>query len=336
MEEYKHSNESFDSKSKVNSDHLADDVYQKDLLDENEVDFKKLWQIIWAGKWKVLFITSIFSVLSIFYSLSLPNIYRSEALLAPNSQESGRSGLSSLAGQFGGLASLAGINLGSGSGDKTVLALQILKSRQFLYNFIKENELSVPIVAAIGWHKPTNQIQYDPSVYDEEKQVWVREKTAFRGVEPSLQEVYKKFLADNLVVTQESDTGMVTISVSHFSPYFSKAVVDKLIYSLNETIKNQELNEAVKSIEYLNRELEKTKVSGMQAMFYQLIEKQQQTLMLTKIRDDYVLKVIDKAIVPELKSKPKRAVICILATLFGGILSIVLVLVQSSRKERVK
>ena len=40
-------------------------------------------------------------------------------------------GLSQLAGQFGGLASMAGISLGGGKGDDNAIAIELLKSRSF-------------------------------------------------------------------------------------------------------------------------------------------------------------------------------------------------------------
>jgi len=41
-----------------------------------------------------------------------------------------------------------------------------------------------------------------------------------------------------------------------------------------------------------------------------------------------VFKTIDPAVVPEEKSEPKRALICVLGTLLGGMLSVLIVLVR--------
>ena len=64
------------------------------------------------------------------------------------------------------------------------------------------------------------------------------------------------------------------------------------------------VNEAQKSIDYLNFALSETEISGMQQVFYQLIEKQQQTKMLASVRDEYVFRTIDPAIISEEKSTP--------------------------------
>lgn len=300
---------------------------------DDEIDLKELWNVIWQGKWKIIFITMMFSIASVFYAISLPNIYKSEALLMPNSQDQQNGGLGALAGQFGGLASLAGINLGGGGTDKVGYALEVLKSREFLYKFIEDNDLKTAFMATNGWIRETNTLTFDPDIYDSNTKTWLREVEAPFKPEPSLQEVYELFLEEYLTVSEEKDAGMIILAVEHYSPYIAKEIVDKLISAINRTIKQQDMDEANKSIKYLSSELEQTNLSGMQTMFYQLIEQQQQTLMLTKVREDYVLKVVDVAVVPELKDSPKRALICILGVFIGGILSVLVVLISYSFKR---
>jgi uncharacterized protein involved in exopolysaccharide biosynthesis len=66
----------------------------------------------------------------------------------------------------------------------------------------------------------------------------------------------------------------------------------------------------------------------MQTIFYQLIEEQTKTIMLANVRQDYVLEVIDPAIVPEEEAQPRRALICVLTTLLGGFLAVIFVLIR--------
>ncbi len=77
---------------------------------DDEIDLRELFSAIWAGKWLIVCVTAIFAVASVFYALSLPDVYKSEALLAPASDSSGMK----VPGQLGGLAALAGVNLGGG------------------------------------------------------------------------------------------------------------------------------------------------------------------------------------------------------------------------------
>ena len=47
---------------------------------EDEIDFRELLQALWHGKWLLLTTTSLFSIVAIIYSLSLPNIYQSSSI----------------------------------------------------------------------------------------------------------------------------------------------------------------------------------------------------------------------------------------------------------------
>ena len=102
-----------------------------------------------GGQWLIGGISFAAAMIAVAVALMLPNIYRAEALLAPNDQQ-GTGGLSALAAQYGGLASLAGINIGSGSADKTALGLEILKSRKFVSEFIERHDILVPLIAVYG------------------------------------------------------------------------------------------------------------------------------------------------------------------------------------------
>jgi LPS O-antigen subunit length determinant protein (WzzB/FepE family) len=66
----------------------------------------------------------------------------------------------------------------------------------------------------------------------------------------------------------------------------------------------------------------------MREVFYQLIEEQTKSKMLAEASPEYAFVTVSKAMVPEEKSKPKRALVCILGTLLGGMLSVLWVLVR--------
>ncbi|MCW4630978.1 Wzz/FepE/Etk N-terminal domain-containing protein [Marinomonas rhodophyticola] len=89
---------------------------------DDEIDLKELFLALWRGKWIIILITFVFAVGGVLYALSQPNTYKAEAVLASaNDNQSG--GLAGMAAQFGGLASLAGINLGGGGTDSKAMAL---------------------------------------------------------------------------------------------------------------------------------------------------------------------------------------------------------------------
>ncbi|MEC4727722.1 LPS O-antigen length regulator [Shewanella sp. D64] len=312
--------------------------YQSDVrfpqtTSEDEIDLRELFKVIWQGKWLIIAITAVFAIGSVIYAIKQPNTYKSEALLAPASEEQG-GGLSALAGQFGGLASMAGINLGGGGGvDKTQMAIEVMKSRQFTSQFIQEHNLLPDLMAIKKWNMADNSISYNDEIYDASSKKWLREVKAPFKPEPSMQEAFKEF-NKIVAVNAAKDTGMVTVSVEHLSPAIAQQWVTWLIEDINKVMKERDVAEANRSSEFLTKQIALTNVADIRSILYKLIEEQAKTIMFAEVRDEYVFKTIDPALVPEEKAGPKRALICVLGTMLGGMLALMIVLIRHFvRKE---
>ena len=300
---------------------------QQNQVQGDEIDLGELWRAVWAGKLTIIAISFIFAVASIFFALSKPNVYKASVILAPASAEGGAGGLGALAGQFGGLASMAGINLGGGGADKTALALEILKSRSFIENYIAKHDLLVPIMAGENWDIATDTLILNEELYDQVSNKWNREVKPPKKSEPSYWEAYEKF-SGLLSVSQDKATSMVTIDIEFLSPTMAQQWLTWLISDVNDFMREQDQKEAQDSIDYLTQQLENIQVTTMETVFYQLIEEQTKNMMLTKVKAEYVLKTIDPSQVPEKKSGPKRAIIIVLGTILGGMFSVLIVLIR--------
>jgi uncharacterized protein involved in exopolysaccharide biosynthesis len=315
----------------TNDTHNYDPQRHSDYQDD-EIDLRELFGIIWQGKWWIIAITFVFAVGSVIYSLSLPNIYKSEATLAPTEEASG-GGLSQMAGQLGGLASLAGVNLGGGNTDKTTIALEILKSRAFIKSFVEKYDILPELMAVEEWNRGSGVV-FNSEIYNPDTKEWVREVEPPQQPQPSSWEYVKVFREQILEVSKDDTTGLVTIAVNHQSPEVAEQWVVWLIEEINNHMRERDIQEAQRSLEYLDKELQSTSLSDMQQVFYQLIEKQTQTIMLANVRPEYIFQTLDPAVVPEQKAKPSRALICIIGTFLGGFLSVGFVLVRNIfRKE---
>lgn len=298
---------------------------------DDEIDLRELFVVIWKGKWLIILITFIFAVGAVFFALSQPNIYKSEVLLAPVTEDSNK--MSALASQFGGLASLAGINMGSSGGDKTTLTLAVLNSRKFINQFVNKHVLKIALFAGKSWNESTGQLVLDTEIYDSEKQIWLREVDPGKSPEPTDWEVYKEF-KKIYAITTDKETGMITISIESLSPIIAKQWLDKLVKDINAEMREKDLFDSERNIKYLKKNLEQTDYADMQTVFYQLIEQELKTQMLAQVQAEYAFKIIDPAVAAEEKSKPKRALIAVLGTLLGGMLGVMLVLVRHfMRKE---
>lgn len=297
----------------------------------DEIELGELLRIVWRGKWLVAALTFLITGIAIIYAYSLPNIYKSEALLASVEDGSGNN-LAGLAGQFGGLASLAGVNLGSNKSDKTKLAIEVIKSREFIAYFIEKHNILVPLMASVGWDIDSDTLKNDGTIYDEDEKKWVRNVSPPMTAAPSMQEAYREFY-ERLVVMQDKKSGFITLSFEFYSPFLAKQWVDWLVEDINEVIKMREVEEAHRSIQYLNTELGKTSITQMQSIFFELIEEQTKIIMFAEVRREYVFETIDKAIVSELRERPKKVVIAVIGFVLGLLFGVLFVVIKSFVKS---
>ena len=293
---------------------------------DDEIDLKELFMVLWSGKWLISAITGVAATASVAIALMLPNIYTANALLAPAEQSGG--GMSALMQQYGGLASLAGVSLPGGEdGSRAQLGMQLMKSRAFIGDFVERRDILPELMAVTAWDAGSGQIVFNPESYDAASKTWVREVEVPKLPTPSAQEAHKAF-SEILGVAQDKQTGYVTVSIEHQSPVVAAQWVNWLVEDVNAAVKAQDVAEAEKSIEYLREQVTNTSLADLQAVFFDLIQSQTETVMLAEVRQEYVFKTIDPAVAPEEKSKPSRALICVLGTLLGGMLGVLMVLIR--------
>ena len=182
-------------------------------------------------------------------------------------------------------------------------------------------------MAAEKWDMATDTLILDDELYNQASSQWIRDVSLPKKTIPSPWEAFQEF-SNLLSVSQDKTTGMITIEIEFFSPVIARQWLNWLIVDVNEFMRVQDQNEAQVSIDYLTKQLESIQVTTMETVFYQLIEEQTKNMMLTKVKAEYVLKTIDPAQVPEEKAKPKRALIVVLGTILGGLLSVIIVLIR--------
>jgi uncharacterized protein involved in exopolysaccharide biosynthesis len=296
------------------------------MVMDDEIDLKELFMVLWSGQWVITAISGLAAVTSVVIALMLPNIYTANALLAPAEQSGG--GMSALMQQYGGLASLAGVSLpGGDEASRAQLGMALMTSRGFIGEFVERRKIMPELMAVDAWNLQTDEVSYDPEVFDATTGEWVREVEAPFKPKPSSLEAHEAF-KEILGVSHDKQTGYVTVSIDHKSPTLAAQWVNWLVEDVNSAVKAQDVAEAEKSIEYLREQVTNTSLADLQAVFFDLIQSQTETVMLAEVRQEYVFKTIDPAVVPEEKSKPSRALICVLGTLLGGMFGVVIVLIR--------
>jgi LPS O-antigen subunit length determinant protein (WzzB/FepE family) len=303
---------------------LENNALMNDQYDDDEIDLRELFMVLWAGKIKIVAITAVFAVASVIYALSVPNQYKATALLAPAQSSGG--GLSGALGQLGGLASLAGVSIGGGEGSEAQIAQEIMKSWSFIEAFIADNDLAVEVFAAEGWSKASNMLKINDDDYDVEKSEWlIEDDDTGEPRPPSSWELFEEF-SERLAVSEDKKSGLVSVSIEYYSPQIAKQWLDMYVSAVNAHMQQRQVDKVTNNINYLQAQIEKTSIAEMREVFYTIIEEQTKNKMVAEASPEYAFVAVSPSMVPEETSQPKRALICILGTLLGGMLSVLLVL----------
>lgn len=295
-------------------------------ISDKEIDLKQMFTILWKSKVYLFSIISIFTIAALIYSFSLPNIYKSKALLSPVGEQSA---IGSSSRSLGGIASLAGINLSpDANGNNSVKALDKLNSLSFFANNILPNIYLPDLMAIKSWNAATNTIVYDKNLFDHTTQTWIRDFKYPQTQIPSAQESFEIFINEHLSVSEDQDTFFVTISVKHQSPFVAQAWTQLIVKELNNFFSVKDKAEAQGAVDYLNAQIAQTSFTEVKLAIAELLQQKTQQLSLIEVSDFYVFDYIDPPAVMEKKSEPKRAVILIIGIFLGSMFGIFIVLIR--------
>ena len=287
---------------------------------EDEVDLRELISVVWKEKIAIIVATGVVALSSIFISLSLTNYYTSEAVVIARDQQD------TPLSEFSGLASLAGVNLDN-AGNSLFKMMAIIESREFVKHLITFDDVLPSIMAAKSYDASSQELYFDPEVYDSETKTWTREVPVNRALEPSYLEAHKEYL-EMISMVKDKLTGHISIGVEHVSPVFAKEFLTLIIQEANNLNRDIDIESSSKALTYLTAELSQTPQLEVKKSISKLIEHQFETRMMASIHDDYVLIPLEPPFIPERKSGPIRSLIVILSTLVAGLVSVMTVLIR--------
>ena len=306
----------------------------------DEIDIREIFSVLSQGKKIIIYITGLLSIIGIIYSLLLPNIYESKALLASVEEDSSLTGALS---NYGGLAALAGISLPSGTNDSnSIKAIEMMDSLSFFENNLLPKIFLPDLMAVDYWDQKTNSLIYDDEIFDISSNSWVREYSYPKKLIPSAQESFEAFEKEHFKISENKTSGFITLSVRHQSPFIAKKWVETVVEEINTFYRQKDKSDSEKTVAYLNEQILKTNLSEVKKVTAELLQREIQKLALVEVNEDYVFEYIYPAIAMEKKSEPSRLLIVIIFTLFGAILSMFIVLLthyffteQNEEAERI-
>jgi uncharacterized protein involved in exopolysaccharide biosynthesis len=272
---------------------------------------RRLWWIVGA----VIMSAGAFTAAAIL----IQPVYRVTTVLIPVSSERNNlaGSASSTLGQLGGgLASLAGLSVGS-MDPATEEALGVLRSRQFNEKFILDENL-MPQLFASKW---------DPARND-----W---KPEVRSV-PTVGRAFKYFNKSIRTVTADNKTGLITLQIDWKNRIIAAEWANELVKRVNAEMRRRAIVNADASVAFLEKELATTSVVETREAINRLIETQEKQRMLANVTEEFAFRVVDPAIAPDADDpvKPPKLVLLIAGPLVGLILAVACILLFTPAVNR--
>lgn len=257
------------------------DTDKRNPYTAEELTFLELLKVLGDYRWLIVAVTAAVVITATVLAFTLTPVYRAEVLIAPADSGSGAStgGISSLVSRLGSLSGFGGFSR-LAQQDQMAQGLATLESPRFTRDFIEDNNL-LPVLFAGKW--------------DAERGEWNVEDPEDI---PTLADGYVLF-KEEIRNIEEMDSGIYTLSIEWTDPELAAQWANELVSRLNERLRRRAIDEANQTIEYLNGEVEKTRVVELQQAIYAMIESQINVRTMANVRDEFSFKVISPAIPAE-------------------------------------
>lgn len=279
---------------------------------DDEIDLREIFKDLAKGK-RIIF-ACMLTCLVLAAALAFLMTPKYEGKLVANyAKDEGSTG--GLSAQFSGLAELAGVSLGGGADKEAAIAF--IQSRAFLENFIEEQAI-MPVLYAKRW--------------DTEKKTWKIEEDE---EPPTLFKAFTFFSKKILDLNSDKKTGLITITITWKDRELAAIWANALIKKANDSLREKAINEAERSLDYLQKELQKTSLVEVQNTIYRVIESQIKTKMMANTQGDFAFKIIDPALAvdEDAYTSPKRLQIIVLGGLAGLFFGVLLALLPRFKQS---
>ena len=293
-----------------------DDWTERGVADDSvKAEIKALAATAWRRKWWLLSCVFACTAIAVIVIACLPRIYRASTVVVPATRSTGfGDAIGSALGSVGALASIAGVDI-PGHGSRADEIIAVLTSREFIERFLREKNL-LPVLYADDWDKNTG--------------TW---KAGVRATTFAL--AYKYFKRDILSVEKDKATGLIKLNIDWSDRDQAADWVNELVARINGEMKARAMDEADKSVHFLEEESKRTSLVPTQQAIGRLMESQINQRMLANVTDDYALRVVDRALPPDPKDpvSPRKVLIMVAGAVSGLAVGLFLVWFVSDLPE---
>jgi uncharacterized protein involved in exopolysaccharide biosynthesis len=260
---------------------------------------RELTTVLLRWRWLIVAATLFFTVLMAVIAFTSTRIYQGSAVvIGASNADLGLLGGGQDSSSLGGLAALAGLNLGPRD---SILeeALAVLRSRQFTEAFIAKNNL-MPVLFSDLWDAKAGKWNVSP-----DKQ-------------PTLNRAFRVFDALRSI-KRDTKTGLITLQIDWRDRFPAVDWTNRMIEELNQEMRQRAIKKADLSIDFLQKELPTTSDIGTREAINRLMASEIKERMLADVTEEYALRFVDRATVPDPTEPvaPKKSLLIGAGMIFG-------------------
>lgn len=257
-----------------------------------------LLRTLLSRRWFILGAAAAGTLLALAASFLVTPIFRGESVVVIDGDDADR-GLAGLVGELGGLASLAGVNLGGMSaGADEVLAY--LQGREMGMKFIREQGLADAIIKAPHLR---GVLSGREALTEDQKS----------------REAYRLFASEVRSVQFDKKAGVTRIIMDWPDPDVAADWANSYVALADAALRKRALDGYQGRREFLEKELETTNQVDLRNAVAKLLDSQLRLAMVANSRGEFALKTIDPAVpaLPRDRISPRRAVYATFGFLAG-------------------
>jgi capsular polysaccharide biosynthesis protein len=280
---------------------------------EEETNILDLWEAITSRKLLIFLVVLGFTLFTGFIAWAMPKQYLGEVTvtIVPATKDTTSSG-----------SDEPSVDMNMQYTAEEITGM--IEGREFLYRFIRDNNM-LPVLFEQDWDK--DKKQWDVKLVHR----WIYGDTI------SVWDGYGK-LSNILDVSSDDETGLTTVSIKWTDPKLAAEWANKIVDTANKQLRDHAINESNAILAQLEMELRRTSVTELQQALYGLMQSQLAQIISARVHPEFVLKVLDRAVVPEDQAIPYLQLILVVVGMFLGMiiaLSLVLLL-QAIAKHKVQ
>ena len=289
------------------------------------IDIKDLYTYLWRKKFLILIGATLSGLFSILYTLSLTNEYTAVVYLTEVKKDSETS-LTQVSNESTFGFTIPGLGGGNGLTPEMNKAVTMMKSWDFIDEFIRIHGLEVPLLAGTGWDEKSRTLIIDQKKYNLKDGKWVNSN--FDINQPSVRwELYKKF-EEEMRILGDKNTGVHQLMVTSYSPDLALDWATKFYQLLNSKMRSKKLETLNKNIENLQAQISLNPNAFLRDKLYDIQSRQINSKVMIEASPEYVLEPVGDPISPYERSFPKRTLLVLSLTFIGTLVSILLILVS--------